>query len=482
MSKNKSQFQISSNAVSWAGSNGLSYNATKPKQYNQVSQSSNMSMNFISNNPEESTSYQIISNHEKYKNEKGLTSNKKFSSFSNMQISSHSEDGKANSDQRITYIADTPQIKTKNYQIVNQNINKINYSNINSQQGISFIAENPQQKSKNFKITSNPDSSNNNLHQGLSFIAEKPKQKKYQISSNPNNNTTSHLDLTFIAEKPKLKAYTISSNSGNYTDDNSHQGISFLAEKSKIKQKKNEITSSSISYKNTNTYQGLSNISETPKPKGYNLQISSNNDSNQRITFLADNPKEKNKNLKISNNNSIHSISYIAEKPKQKQNNFVYISSNSNKYNSNKKSDIANNQNNDSNKKAFNYVASAQANNICYNAPEKKISNEFQKQKVSHSFSQTKPSNSNNITFISNYTKPKFEICGNENNSICYIQNQKKQPQKKFEVGNSHQEMTFICEGKKNSNLTLCNDQNFMYSKDYATGAHIFEQNNRQKF
>lgn len=477
MSKNKSQFQISSNTVSWAGSNGLSYNATKPKQYYQVSQSSNVSMNFISNNPKESTSYQIVSNNEKNKNEKSLTSNKKFSSFANMQISSNSKDSKVNSNQRITYIADTPQIKTKNYQIVNQNSNKINFSNINSQQGISFIAENPQQKSKNFKITSNPDSSNNNLHQGLIFIAEKPKQ---QISSNLNNNTTSHLDLTFIAEKPKIKTYTISSNSGNYTDDNSHQGISFLAEKSTFKHQKNEISSSSISFKNTNTYQGLHNITETPKTKVCNLQISSNNDSNQRITFLADNPKEKNKNLKISNNNSKHSISYIVEK--QKQNNFVYISSNSNKYNSNKKSDIEKKQNNDSNKKAFNYVTSAQSSNICYNAPEENTNNEFQKQKVSHSFSQTKPSNSNNITFISNYIKPKFEICGNENNSICYIQNKKKEPQKKFEVGDSHQEMTFICEAKKNSNLTLCNDQNFMYSKDYATGAHIFEQNNRQKF
>ena len=58
----------------------------------------------------------------------------------------------------------------------------------------------------------------------------------------------------------------------------------------------------------------------------------------------------------------------------------------------------------------------------------------------------------------------------------------KERTTKKFEVGNSHQEMTFICEGKKNSNLTLCSDQNFMYSKDYATGAHIFEESNRQKF
>ena len=41
--------------------------------------------------------------------------------------------------------------------------------------------------------------------------------------------------------------------------------------------------------------------------------------------------------------------------------------------------------------------------------------------------------------------------------------------------------MSFICEGK-NKNLTQSNEQNFMYHRDFATGAQVFEDNNYEKY
>ena len=46
---------------------------------------------------------------------------------------------------------------------------------------------------------------------------------------------------------------------------------------------------------------------------------------------------------------------------------------------------------------------------------------------------------------------------------------------------NSHQEMTFICEGK-NKNFAQCNEQNFTYHRHFATGAQVFEENKYEKY
>ena len=41
--------------------------------------------------------------------------------------------------------------------------------------------------------------------------------------------------------------------------------------------------------------------------------------------------------------------------------------------------------------------------------------------------------------------------------------------------------MTFICDGK-NKDLKQCNNQNFMYHRDFATGAQVLEENNYERY
>ena len=97
------------------------------------------------------------------------------------------------------------------------------------------------------------------------------------------------------------------------------------------------------------------------------------------------------------------------------------------------------------------------------------------------SFTKTQPINNNSLCFISNNKKPKFEISGNHSTSLEFIQN-KNEKKEQFEIEHPTEEMNYISDGKKSNNFKLCNDQNFMYGRDFATGARFFEDNNNQKY
>ena len=98
---NSKKFQIVSNAVSWAGSNGLTFIASEPhkeksdnsKQVVQISEGSNLSFKF---KKKPSNSFQICSNIQSSGNNMSFVQNKKPSSYNNMQISSTSENYNAN--------------------------------------------------------------------------------------------------------------------------------------------------------------------------------------------------------------------------------------------------------------------------------------------------------------------------------------------------------------------------------------------------
>ena len=107
---NHKQFQISLNAVSWAGLNGLSFNAIEPNKLNQLSEGSNVSLNYSFNKPNPLTSFKIVSNNHDQKNSQGISfiSKQKPSSFSNIQISSNYGNDNNNSHQGVSFIADKP--------------------------------------------------------------------------------------------------------------------------------------------------------------------------------------------------------------------------------------------------------------------------------------------------------------------------------------------------------------------------------------
>ena len=60
---------------------------------------------------------------------------------------------------------------------------------------------------------------------------------------------------------------------------------------------------------------------------------------------------------------------------------------------------------------------------------------------------------------------------------MSFIQN-KNGKNDNFQIGHPNEQMTFICIGHvdNNNNLEECNNQNFMYGQDAATGAQIYQQ------
>ena len=158
-----------------------------------------------------------------------------------------------------------------------------------------------------------------------------------------------------------------------------------------------------------------------------------------------------------------------------------YIAKNNN--NENK----SNNSNNNITQKTFSYVSSSHADNITFNAKNNnnftQTSNsisfsgvETKKKNFVPSFAQSKPINNNSLCFISEHKKPKFEICGAHSTSLEFIQNNNAKKDN-YEIGHPTEQMSFISDGKKGNNLKLCSDQNFMYGKDYATGARFIQDN-----
>ena len=110
-------------------------------------------------------------------------------------------------------------------------------------------------------------------------------------------------------------------------------------------------------------------------------------------------------------------------------------------------------------------------------------SNENKKKKIIPSFAYTAPSNNNSISFISNKPKTKLEISNSQNEAMSFIQ-KKNDKKDNFQIGHPNQQLTFICNGhvNNNNNLQECNNQNFMYGQDAATGAQIYQQDYYRRF
>ena len=82
---NNKKFQITSNAASWAGSNGISYIQNEKKDNNQISKGPNV--NNVNKEQNKANTFQICSNSQgQNKNGLAFFSNQKPSSFNNIQI------------------------------------------------------------------------------------------------------------------------------------------------------------------------------------------------------------------------------------------------------------------------------------------------------------------------------------------------------------------------------------------------------------
>ena len=178
--------------------------------------------------------------------------------------------------------------------------------------------------------------------------------------------------------------------------------------------------------------------------------INKNQQGATQLTYIADNSKNKSNNNKVNSNNSNNSA----------QNTFSYISS-------------SHADNISFNAKQNNKFTQT-SNSISFNSVENKNKN------LVPSFAESKPINNNSLCFISEYKKPKFEICGAQSTSLEFIQNNKVK-KTNFEIGHPTEQMSYISDGKKANNLKECSDQNFMYGKDYASGARFVQDNNYNK-
>ena len=85
------------------------------------------------------------------------------------------------------------------------------------------------------------------------------------------------------------------------------------------------------------------------------------------------------------------------------------------------------------------------------------------------------------MSFISNKPKPNYQISGNHNESLSYIQN-KNNNQNNFQIGHPSGQ-SFISTGPhyNNNKLIQCSSQNIMYGHDNASGAPIFQQKNQNQ-
>ena len=203
-----------------------------------------------------------------------------------------------------------------------ENINNKNNSEINKNKLSSF---------NNIQISSNNHNSNSNKGIEYTYISSIKEQKlkskqNFQISSiNSNNNkfsnNDSHQGICFIANNPKENSKDFL----NKTKINSQQGISYIASQNQNKEKKFSIESNNFSESH---YKGITYIApENSMNKKYHISPNYNNTQlnsvSQGISFLSkENPKPKeiNKNFKIissSNKNPNDIISYIAPEIKK---------------------------------------------------------------------------------------------------------------------------------------------------------------------
>ena len=277
-----------------------------------------------------------------------------------------------------------------------------------------------------------------------------------QISSNNNNNNLKNGNVyTYILTNKKeiqnLQISNINSDNNKYSNNNSHQGICFIANNPKEKSQ-NKFINSKIS-----SSQGISYI--VPNNKKYkddNLSNKYSESHHNEFTYIAQEKPINNVSSNFKNsqlNTTSQGVSYIAQGPINQINGISYISQNNN-INSTKKFEKENN----------NYQLSSQNNTFAYIAPEQNKSSKLK----------------------CNFNKNNFEISSNKNNYFYIAKDkyEKKEVNKKnldnFKF-NHNESMTFICEDKKIDNnkyfvLTKCEGDNFKYIKDDATGAQILNE------
>ena len=322
--------------------------------------------------------------------------------------------------------------KNKSSSFNNIQISSTNYNN-NSQKGItySYISHNHKQnQNQNFQISSinidNNKYSNNDSHQGISFISKKQKEnpKNFQNVTKIN----SQQGITYIApenKNNKTNKFLIESN--NYSESN-HKEFIYIAPDNN-KSKEFQISSNSYNNQLNSTSQGISYIAEKKSKKEENNQklkiiSSSNINPQEKISYIAPETKSNYiiENIQINNKDNQKGISFIA--PNKKQNYWIYNSSK------------------DSHQE-INYISSKKP---------KKFADEI----TSSNPNYNNYINSTQISYISNKSKKPIDYqLSTQNNTFTYIAPKKKESFKEEKVKENN-------EIKKDFEITS-NNNNYIY-------------------
>ena len=350
-------------------------------------------------------------------------------------------------------------------------------SNDNSQKAISYTYISNEKKPKsNFQISNinsnNNKYSNNNSHQGISFIAKKQNDKQGNLQTSSKIN--SHQEFSYIAPEKKGNKYLIEPN--NYST-NGQNGISYLAPE-KLNNKEYKISSNLNQSQLNFPSQGISYIVKEKmktKDEKQNLTISNlyNNPQNT-INYIAP-EKKKNFNYKIEHNPSNN---------KDEQKGISYIAPN------NPKTFLISNSNQSSHQE-INYKAPEQPKILDFDISSNKNTTSNQVIFISNSsnkkYNYQLSAQNNTYSYIApeknekksnNPTKKDFKICSDNNTFIYVSKNEKENKEKDIFQFNHNQSITFICDEKKDNkkvNFSQCNADKFKYVKDDATGAQIME-------
>jgi len=329
-----------------------------------------------------------------YSNEKP-NDNSSFKQDSNINLNNKSE----NKNEKFNDNNQNNKVKNKLSSFNNIQISS-NNNNDNSNKGISYtyISDDKKQKS-NFQISSinnsNNKFSNNKSHQGISFIAKNNKEdsKKFQISTKIN----SQEQISYIApeNKNKKKENSFSIESNNFSET-SQKGINY-SETEKPKNKVFQITSNSYKTQLNETSKGICYISNEKsklKDNQQKLEIISNSNKNPQdiINYIA--PKYKNANNYIIENNPTNN--------KQNQNGISYIAPNKPKNNWTNNSNISSHQ-------EINYISSKYPKTLNYEITSNNTNNN-----INNSGTQ--------ISYIPKmYKKPINYQLSTQNNTYTYI-------------------------------------------------------------
>lgn len=406
------------------------------------------------------------------------TSNEKEKNNSSIKLDSNIKLNFQNENQNVKNELNNNEIKNKFSSFNNIQISS-NNNNDDIQKGISYTyITNDKKPKQNLQISNinynNNKYSNNNSHQGISFIAQNQKNKCNNFQTKAIIN--SQQGISYIAPKSKnLKENKISIESNNYTKSENN-GISYLAN-----QKPNkvfQISSNPNQNEFNSTSQGISYIAQektNPKDVNKNLTInsSSNNNSQNIISYFP----QANKNFTnykiehnpINNKEGQKGIYYIApNKPKK------FVISNSNQNTHQEIHYIA------PKKIIPQYKISSNNNNINYN--QNSFDYKLSTQK-NNTYTYIAPGKKKKNGFEDKQTtilkKNNLEISSNNN---IYFYLSKNEDGGKNDSDNfkfKHNEsMTFICKEKKENKNNLfiqCEGDKFKYVKDDATGAQIME-------